>query len=43
MDTASCQNDSDEDVIVDDDETVKMTSKLHSFKRRQEENVGSSR
>ncbi|EDW69898.1 protein Teyrha-meyrha isoform X2 [Drosophila virilis] len=43
MDTATCQNDSDEDVIVDDDETVKITSKSHSFKRRLEENVGSSR
>ncbi|XP_064545874.1 protein Teyrha-meyrha isoform X3 [Drosophila montana] len=43
METATCQNDSDEDVIVDDDETVKMTTKSHSFKRRLEENVGSSR
>ncbi|XP_030369365.1 protein Teyrha-meyrha isoform X2 [Scaptodrosophila lebanonensis] len=46
MDTASCQNDSDEDVIVDDDETVKLTSKSTGYSkqsRRQEENVGSSR
>ncbi|KAH8406231.1 hypothetical protein KR215_008567 [Drosophila sulfurigaster] len=44
MDTASCQNDSDEDVIVDDDETVKMSTKsAHSYKRRLDENVGSSR
>ncbi|KAH8370521.1 hypothetical protein KR093_003848 [Drosophila rubida] len=44
MDTASCQNDSDEDVIVDDDETVKMSNKsAHSYKRRLDENVGSSR
>lgn len=46
MDTASCQNDSDEDVIVDDDDTVKLTSKINYGKiqrRQDEQNVGSSR
>ncbi|XP_032575132.1 protein Teyrha-meyrha isoform X1 [Drosophila sechellia] len=46
MDTASCQNDSDEDVIVDDDDTVKLSSKINYGKmqrRQDEQNVGSSR
>lgn len=40
MDT--CNNDSDEDVIVDDDDSIKMTN--YAKKRKYEENlVGSSR